>query len=141
MPNTYLTSTGERLTERQIRTRYTHEKKGWLMKYVCECCESRQVGDPDHTISQSDCKNRLGKTELIWNEQNVSWSCRTCHQEWESYRDGKFSYHKNAYDRMVFTALHDREGFMKRWFCITNPELKKELQPYFDHFELHKNVF
>lgn len=60
-------------------------------------------------------------------EGNVSWSCRDAHMEWESYKDGKFSYHLNAYDRMIFLGMHDREGFVKRFLCITNDTLKKDL--------------
>lgn len=128
--NTYNTSYGDRLSQRQIRSKYTLEKSGWMANYICEAYGVSEVAhDWDHTIAQARCKI-LHKTELIWDRQNVVRSSRKAHLEWESYKDGKFSYHKNAFDRMVFTYKHDPEGFTKRMFCITNEKLKKDLEGF-----------
>jgi len=124
--NKYYDSAGNAYTEAQIRQRYNQEKYGFMPKYICECCGESQAFDPDHTISKARCKI-LHKVELIWLESNISWSCRKCHLEWESYKDGKFSHHNNAYERMLFTFIYDREGFTKRYYCITNLGLQELL--------------
>lgn len=126
MKNKHYDSEGNDYTQSQINRKYNQEKKGWLVKYICECCGVNQTNDPDHTISRTRSKT-LHKTELIWAEGNISWSCRECHQQWESYKDGKFSHHSNAYKRMVFTAMYDKEGFIKRYHCIINKDLQKKL--------------
>lgn len=135
MANTYKTSSGDSLTESQIRKKYTLMTKSWLVKYICECCMINSTNDPDHTISRKRCKD-LHKTELIWDEANISWSCRTCHLQHESYKNGIFSYHKNAYKRMLYIAMHDNEGFIKRYYCITNTELKQKLKNLFEEIKL-----
>ena len=132
--NYYQTSTGERVSQSQINSKLSNAKKGWLVKYICECCHKNQTNDPDHTISQKRCKE-LHKAELIWTEGNISWSCRTCHQSWESYKSGLFSNHYNAYNRMLFVAMHDPETFKKRFQCITNKELKQRLEELYDNID------
>ncbi len=132
MANTYYDSDGNKWTQQKIRSEYTKAKKGWRTKGICEALGFPHVADdPDHTISQSRCKE-IHKVELIFMEGNISWSCRKAHMEWESYKSGRFSYHKNAYSRMVFTAMHDEEGFKKRYYCITNDELRLKLESLFN---------
>jgi hypothetical protein len=117
--NYYTCSDGVRLTQAQINSRLSKERKGWREKYVCECFGAPHIAhDADHSISQKRCKE-IGKTELIWDEGNISWSCREAHQLWESYKNGKFQYHKNFKKRMLFVAMYDYEGFMKRFHCLT----------------------
>lgn len=127
MPNKYFDSFGNSYTQATINKKWTETKHGLMAKYICECCGKNQTQDPDHTISRARCKE-LHRVELIFLEDNISWSCRTCHMEHESYKSGKFSHHKNAYKRMVFTAIYDLEGFIKRFHCITNEKLKEQLK-------------
>jgi len=127
--NYYLTSTGERLNQRQINSRLSREKKGFIERYVCESCDisSRRIVHWSHTISQKRCKE-LHKTELIWDEGNGSWDCQEhCHIEWESYKSGVFQEHFNMVRRMAFIAQHDLEGFKKRLNYITDQDIYKEL--------------
>ena len=111
--NHYYTSDGEALTDAQIKRRYSQSKKGARQSYWCESCRSRPAQDCSHTISQKRCKE-LHKTELIWDEDNWSWDCRTCHSEWESYKSGKNKQHHNYELRMAFIKKHDIEGYEKR---------------------------
>jgi len=107
MPNKYTCSNGDRVTQATINRRLT------------ECY--KRMGDPrlpypvdhDHTISQARCKT-LHKTELIWSPDNIEFSSREKHTEWEGYKSGKFAFHENVVNRMFFVKKHDREGFMKR---------------------------
>jgi len=131
MPNYSYDSEGNKYTDQQVKRKLSNERKDWLIKMWCECCGKAQANDFDHTISQARCKT-LHKAELIWTRNNGSFSCRKCHMEWESYKDGKFSHHKNAYSRMLFTAIHDTEGFKKRFLYITNKQLASSLQKLYD---------
>lgn len=69
--------------------------------------------DHDHTISQKRCKE-LGKIELIWDFDNIVYSSRKAHMEWESYKSGLFMNHANFKERMEFLKEHDPEGYQKR---------------------------
>lgn len=131
MANKYYTSEGKAHTQASINKKWTETKHRLMAKYICECCGKNQTQDPDHTISRERCKE-LNKVELIFLEGNISWSCRTCHQAHESYKDGKFSHHLNAYKRMLFVGMYDTESFIKRYYCITNKELKQRLTPLFE---------
>lgn len=126
MPNYYYTSTGEKLSDGAINSRWRKEVKGMMVKYRCEACGKNETNDPDHTISRATCKT-LHKTELIWDEKNVSWSCRYCHQQWESYKSGAFSYHRNVKQRMEYTLQYDKQGFLKRLDYIQDEQLKQQL--------------
>lgn len=80
---------------------------------ICAACQQAQATDNDHTIAQRRCKE-LHKTELIWNPINFEDSCRGCHMEWEQYKSGEFSKHKNFERRMEVLEMHDPEGYNKR---------------------------
>ncbi len=135
MPNIYYDSEGNGYTEIEIRKKFTEAKNGCLRKYMCEAYGfPRMAHDPDHTISRSRCKE-LKKTELIWTPSNWVWSSREAHLEWESYKNGKFSFHRNAHSRMMYTAIFDKEKFKKRFYCITNTELRDKLQDLFDRID------
>lgn len=111
--NTYQCSNGERVTQSTIDRLYRQSKKGSRHSFICESCLSSPSQDCSHTISQKRCKE-IGKTELIWDEDNWSWDCRKCHEAWESYKSGEFRYHKNYDRRMAFIEKHDSEGYQKR---------------------------
>lgn len=124
--NHYYDSDGKLYNQRQINSKLSRERKGFMESYICQCCWKNQTNDLDHTIDQKTCK-RLHKTELIWDEDNTSWSCRSCHIVWENFKSGKFQHHKNVVKRMLYIKEHDPEGFQKRLFYITRKEILKEL--------------
>jgi protein-arginine kinase activator protein McsA len=131
--NYYECGNGERVTQTQINHRLSRAKKGFIERYVCESCETRSNAFAawSHTISQKRCKE-LHKTDLIWLEGNGSWDCHPCHTDFESFKSGKFSYMNNAYDRMLFIGIYDKQTFVKRYLCITNEDLKERLKTIFD---------
>jgi len=122
MENPYICSNGDKWTRMQLKKRWTEAKRGFMDKYICECCGGKKGTDPDHTISRQRCRD-LHKSELILLEDNISWSCRTCHvNEWESFKNGKFQFHNNFEKRMTFVAEHDYNGFMMRVNYLTDPK-------------------
>ena len=81
----------------------------------------------DHTISQKRCK-QLKKPWLIWHEGNIEYSDLTIHNQWESYKDGKFAKHKNFEKRMAFLKEHDIEGWEKRMMALERlEEIKNQI--------------
>ena len=125
--NKFTTSTGERVSQATIdRRRKEAYQNAWKIT-VCECCHEEMATDHDHSISQARCK-QLHKTELIWDADNWSASCRECHSEWESYRSGKFEDHKNVVKRMLFVKKHDPQGFEKRRQHLSNYKVMKAIQ-------------
>ena len=128
MPNHYLTSTGERITQTQINSRLAKMRNSMMHYYICQCCWVNQANDHDHTISQKRCKE-LHKTELIWDEANISFSCRGCHIIYENFKTGGFQLHKNWLKRILFIKLHDNETYMKRFYYLSD-ENKKIINEY-----------
>lgn len=115
-----------------INKKLSDLKKQWSIDDpypVCECCESAPATDMDHSISQKRCKE-LGKYELIWDKENISRSCRSCHTTWESYKSGIFEDHANVIDRMKFVCKHDLETFEKRMQAMNNYEIMCFLRAY-----------
>lgn len=88
---------------------------------------SKNGFDKDHTISQQRCK-QLHKTELIWDIENIEYSTRQIHEEWERYHSGIFEEHKNVIKRMRYVKKHDPEMFKKRLDRISNYKILKALQ-------------
>jgi hypothetical protein len=83
----------------------------------CDAYPTLQWDDHDHTISQKRCKE-LGKTELIGDYENIEYSSRKAHMEWESYKSGLFVKHANFDRRMAFVKEHDPEGWEKRMAVV-----------------------
>ena len=113
----YKCSDGTKLSEAQIKTRTSKEYKHTPFSEICQCCGSEKATEHDHTISKARCKT-LHKTELTWDSNNWSDSCRTCHGQWESYKSGEFADHLNFIERMKFIKTNDLEGFNKRMGCV-----------------------
>lgn len=123
MANHYITSNGERVTQTQINSRLARAKHGSIRNYICECFGMPfHAHDLDHTISQQRSK-QIHKTELIWDENNWSWSSREAHMQWESFKSGQFQDHLNFKKRMEFVAKHDPVGFNMRCNYLTYPDL------------------
>ena len=116
----YNCSDGKRVNQSQINTKYS---KSIRDKHIdgnyqyCQACLSNASHcghiHNDHTISQKRCKE-IHKTELIWNPLNYVSSCIKCHQEWESYKSGKWIAHENMLSRLQFLKDNDYEGYIKR---------------------------
>lgn len=114
------TSSGELVTEQQVSYRLSKAYSENLKpsESLCQCCKKVMAKHHDHSISQRACKI-FKKTELIWTPKNWSLSCEKCHHEWESYKSGLFTRHKNFIQRMSFVKTHDIEGFNKRMIYVT----------------------
>ena len=115
-------SNGLTVTQNQIETKLKKTYQNMPLLWTCECCGEQRAQDHDHTISRARCKS-IGKTELIWDENNVSQSCRECHRDWESYRNGRFEDHQNVKKRMLYVKRHDLENFEKRMQHLNNYKL------------------
>ncbi len=127
---TYKCSDGTRVTQDQIDRMLTAARK--IMRNnatssKCKAYPDLEANDFDHTISQSRCKE-LGKTELIWNPDNMEFSSRIAHMEWERYRSGVFEEHQNVVRRMLFVKKHDPEGFEKRYQQLSNYRIMKAVK-------------
>lgn len=124
---TYKCSDGTRVTQSQIQTRLSNVYKIMEIQHNCTAYPNLQANDHDHTISQARCK-QLHKTELIWDINNIEFSSRLAHNEWESYKSGEFEEHENCYSRMIFTKKHDQERFEKRMQNLSDYQLIKRLR-------------
>lgn len=120
-------SDGSEYTQSMIEARLRQAYLESNDKGICECCHREQGVDHDHTIAKARCKE-IGKTELIWNSDNWSWSCRDCHGQWESYKSGEFQKHHNVITRMRFMKKHDLEKFQSRMNYITDIGIKLRLE-------------
>lgn len=119
--NRYYCSDGSRVTESQIKNRL--KKLGTAYGVcMCACCGKNISQDNDHTIAKARCK-QLRKTELIWDVNNIETSCRSCHEQWESYKSGEFVRHANFEKRMDYMKIHDPEGWQKRMNAINEKQL------------------
>lgn len=116
MPNLYYCSDGTRLSEGQIKTRYTQalrEKHGGQTVFICECgCNGRAINN-DHTIAKARCKV-IHKTELIFDPNNFVSSCDKAHKEWEAFKEGEWISHANMEQRLAYLKEHDPEGYKVR---------------------------
>lgn len=86
---------------------------------ICECCGEERVGqgNHDHTINQAECR-RLGKTELMWDPDNISHSCNKCHAEWEAKKNPAWKKHLNADKRMLYLEKNDPEDWrFRKYLC------------------------
>lgn len=123
---TYYGSNGLGFSQTTISRRLRETYGKMMEKYICEGCGSSAAVDHDHTISQKRCKE-LHMTELIWDEDNIVFSCRSCHMAWESYKSGEFAKHYNIEKRMIYMLQYDREGFIKRLIFIPEGEVQERL--------------
>ena len=114
--NYYHTTTGPTISQATINKRLSAayaQADQETDRYICECCGKYPPAHHDHTISQKRCKE-LGRSELIYERANWSYSCARCHSEWESYKSGRFTKHLNYTIRMEYMQQHDPEGYAKR---------------------------
>lgn len=123
----YRCSDGTMVTQDTIDRKRREVYRTMMERSRCSAYPWEMANDHDHTISQARCK-KLGKTELIWDTNNIELTCREAHKEWESYRSGIFETHDNIIRRMLYVKKHDPENFEKRYQCLSNYRIMKELK-------------
>lgn len=128
----YLCSDGSKVSQSYINTKLTqtYAKVDYLRDSSrCDAYHHLNWNDHDHTIAQRRCKE-LGKTELIWDIDNIAYSSRTAHNEWERIKSGLWEDHYNCIDRMKYVAIHDPETFEKRMAAMSDYIKMKFLREY-----------
>lgn len=124
MANSYQCSNGERVTQSQINSRLSQMKKGILHRFICHC--GTYGTSWSHSVPQKECKY-MGKTELIWDEDNGEWECNECHKEYESFKSMNYTNHKNWIKRMAYCAEHAPEYYRRRLAFIDDPKIMQKL--------------
>lgn len=114
MANLYFTSTGERISEQIIQTRYS---KALRQKYqdspvqICAGCGQRATCSA-HIIAKARLKV-LHKTELIYNPKAFFPACYGCNQAIENPKGEAWKQLKNIDYCLFFIEMHDPELFSK----------------------------
>lgn len=94
--NTYKTSTGERVPKSTVDYRIRkakQEKLDSFLKehgyYFCEDCKRNDCVpiDCSHDISVDLCQ-KMGKTELAWDVNNITLRGRKCHKKYDKTQIG-----------------------------------------------------
>ena len=88
------------------------EKHGGSTSVVCEGCGSIAM-DNSHIISRKRCKE-IGRTELIWDPNNVVNYCRNCHHNYENYKSGEWKKLRNYIHLVRYLKDNDFEHLTKR---------------------------
>lgn len=88
MANHYRTSSGERISKKQIDINVRKAKFKKLNSFMdehgyifCEECNrsDKPPYDCSHNISVYECQ-KTGRSELAWDVDNITLLCRSCHQ-------------------------------------------------------------
>ena len=87
---------------------------------VCEGCNRSLPLSHSHTISQARCK-QLGKTELIWDKENIFLECfdvpcsysTYCHNIWSNGDLEKKKRLLNFGKKLEYIKIHDPETYQK----------------------------
>lgn len=80
---------------------------------ICGGCEQAMADDNGHIIAQARCKH-LHKTNLIWDPNNMTDDCRTCHHVWENFKTGEWRKLKDVDIRVDYLLKHDPQGLTMR---------------------------
>lgn len=108
-------SNGDRISEAQIKSRYSRAlkaKHAGKTVFICAACGARAEHN-DHTIARARLKH-IHKSELIYDPDCFEDSCSKCHREWEDFKSGDWIKHHNAERRLAYLKKHDPEGYTKR---------------------------
>lgn len=117
--NTFLCSDGTRVTQAEINVRL---KEAYSQIDDCFCKGCGEVGNSHaHVISQSRCK-QIGKSELIWNCENIFWSDFKCNSAIENPKGKAWKSLKNIDKCLAFIKLHDPELYSKFQLSAVNQE-------------------
>lgn len=109
--NTFLCSDGTRVTQAEI-------DKNYLLVLdtprnpVCEGCDSSRSVCRAHIIARARCKV-IGKTELIWDYDNLFDACHACNLAIENPKGKAWKQLKNLDKCLSFIKLHDPELYTK----------------------------
>ncbi len=116
MANLYYCSDGSRVSEAQIKQKYSvaiRQKHVGQSFFTCQACLKERAVDNSHIISKARLK-QLHKTELIWHPMAFFDSCRNCHNCWESWKSGDYLFQVNIVTTLKYLLQHDHESFLKR---------------------------
>lgn len=117
--NTFLCSDGTRVTQAQINERL-HEAYDQIDDCFCKGC-GRVGNSHAHIIAQARCK-QIGKTELIWDRDNIFWSDFACNSAIENPKGKSWKSLKNIDKCLAFIKLHDPELYTKFELSAVNQE-------------------
>jgi len=111
--NKYNCSDGSRISQAGIdRRRSEVYRKLYDYVPICAACGLTRSCGTAHLIPQMHCKH-LGKTELIWDPNNMVPACNVCNSLLESYKSKEVK-KLLCYERMLeFTKLHDNERYQR----------------------------
>lgn len=108
--NTFLCSDGTRVTQAEINEML---KQTYAEIDDCFCEGCGEVGNSHaHIIAQARCK-QLGKTELIWDRDNIFWSDFKCNAAIENPKGEAWKILRNIDQCIQFIYEHDKELYFK----------------------------
>lgn len=112
--NRYYCSTGERVSESTIQSRYSHALRSWYPSgwATCEGCGGRAT-ETSHIVAKARCKE-LHRTELIWTQENTFPACRKCHAAWEALKGEAWKELKNIKRLLYVEEKYDPQGYAAR---------------------------
>lgn len=124
-------SDGMKVTQQEIKTLlfYCYEKMlradigNRATLFHCEGCGN--FSHPiyhAHIVPQARCK-QLRKTELIWNSQNIFFSCNTCNSIAENVSSQSFTKLLNFERLKAYLELHDPERASKISYSQHEPHI------------------
>lgn len=108
--NTFLCSDGTRVTQAEINEKL---KETYAEIDDCFCQGCGEVGNSHaHIIAQARCKH-IGKTELIWDRNNIFWSDFKCNAAIENPKGEAWKTLRNIDKCIQFIYEHDKELYFK----------------------------
>lgn len=117
--NGFLCSDGVRVTQVNINQMYA--KHRGKQKAKCEGCGIEKAVCNAHIIAKARCK-QIGKTELIWDSNNMYSSCFACNVAIENPKGKAWKSLKNIDKCLAFIKLHDPELYTKFELSAVNQE-------------------
>lgn len=124
MPNTYQLSNGERMYKNNIDANVRITKQLFVIeakhegKQYCWACGI--TGDRlscSHIISVDRCQ-KISKSDLAWDKNNLQLECIPCHRKWEN-RDHIFK-HANYRIKREYILLNDYQLYTTIYEDTTN---------------------
>jgi hypothetical protein len=112
-------SDGSMVSQVEIKrkTAETYDKIGQDRAKFCQGCGRWDVPlSHSHIIPQARCKV-LGKTELIWDKDNIHYHCfndsSSCHLKWETGNPVELIKMLDLEENIFYLEKHDPEGLKK----------------------------
>lgn len=113
--NYYKCSDGSKVSEATIQKKLSDSYKETYTfnpKPYCMGC-GKQAIESSHILAKAYVKS-IGKTELIWNPENVFPSCRNCHMAWEAINNPDWCKLHCVELLLKFIKKHDNYSYIKR---------------------------